>query len=196
MRISNVQNFALNAVNAIDKCCRPRKANENNSAHNSLERSPMQDTVSFGSFDEKYYDFVSECMLHNLRKGKNRDNFMRLMDNVEDSQYVRLMPTKDTLLDPKRGKCKLRLVSFKEMRPYASDEKVKYSDDIMRNHIKDFNKIHELEDDWEQELKTPEDFEMAAELARYLDNHGYFPKDSCGSDDVDVFNFYDKGLSF
>ncbi len=177
MRISNVQNFALNAVNAIDKCCRPRKANENNSAHNSLERSPMQDTVSFGSYDEKNRHFVSECMLHNLLKG-NYSNFMRLMDNVEYSQYVRLMPTDDTLLDPNRGKCKLKLVSFKEMRPEASQEKVNDYDDTMRDHIKEFNEINELEDDWEQELKTPEDFKMAAELALYLDNHGYFPKDS------------------
>ncbi len=170
MRIQGIQNFAQNA---IDKCCKPRKSLENNS-QNNLERTPAMDTVSFGVYDKANKDFVSSCAVYKLI---GHDRFLRLTEALEDSIYLRVFPTKDTLLDPMRGKCRLELVSFREMRPDAPKRMVDEYDETMRDRMKDFNEMNHLEDGWEKELSTKEDFVNAAELAIYLDDHGLFPKD-------------------
>ena len=55
MRISGIQSFISNNNNRINQ----NSNNINNASKNNLERSPMQDTVSFGRFDTAYEDLVS-----------------------------------------------------------------------------------------------------------------------------------------
>ena len=201
MRISNVQNLAVNAANAMNKCCKPRKANENNAAQNNLERSPMQDTVSFEGYEEgkdkaSSKEFASLCVRWKFFNAK----LLRQETPLEDSIYLKVMPAEDTLFDFKRATCALRLSTPEELRKeeshYASDPDDYYR--TMKRHMEDFRKQKGLEKGWEKNLETLEDFQNAVELAEYLDRHPYFGSGSNSDfhrEDVNVLNYYDRGLS-
>ncbi len=172
MRISNVQNLAVNAANAMNKCCKPRKANENNAAQNSLKSSPMQDMVSFGRFDKTYKRQVTGYTAVRLVDNWNAYN------TLKDSIYLNLQPTKETRKNPQNDVYELELVSYKEFRPWESQNVIDEYDSTMHYHINTFNEIYGYESDWEKHLTTTEDFEKAARLASYLDDNGYFPNRS------------------
>lgn len=174
MRISEVQNFALNSLN---KCCKPRKSNENISSNNSLERSPMMDTVSFGRFDERYKRQVSSYAALRLVNNWNAYNVLK------DCIYLNLQPTEETKKNPQNDEYELVLISLRAYRPERSEKMIKDSDELMQYHINKFNEIYGFEPGWEKHLRTTEDFEKAAQLANYLDDNGYFPKDQPGEDD-------------
>ncbi len=179
MRISEVQNFALNSLN---KCCKPRKSNENISSNNSLERSPMMDTVSFGKFDQKYYPLVRKYVFNQLF-----DN-IPAYDALRNATYVNLEPTEETIINPKNGEYKLELISCKTFRPDFSQQRVDDYDGTMRMHIRNFNEMHGYKAGWEKHLSTTEDLEKAAALAEYLECHGYIQRD----DSLDPMNDMSK----
>lgn len=174
MRIESIQNFA---ATAFDKCCKPRKSNENISSNNSLERSPAIDTVSFGRFDEKYYPIVRKYAFRRLM------NDMYAYDAIRDSIYLNLEPTEETINDLSKNTYKLELVSYKEFRPDDPESDIREIDNVMKGRVKDFNRIYGYNDGWEKSLTTTEDFIKAAELANYLDEHGLFPRGDEGEDD-------------
>ncbi len=193
MRISGIQNFITNNINKVNQ----NSSNSvNNSTKNNLERSPMQDTVSFGRYDKENYTFVSKCVTRKLYKIGELGTELPL----RESDYLKVVPAKDTLLDPWRGKCALEfnIDYLKEVRPFASETDVDRFSSRMQEHLDDFNADHRYEAGWEKELDEPEDFVRAIEFAEYLERHPYFSGDSGSSfhrEDVDVLNFYDRGLS-
>ena len=174
MRISNIQNFA---VNMMDKCCKPRKSVENNQAQNGLERSPAMDTVSFGKFDKKYADetqiYVAGVLLDDWEEYRA----------LNRSTYLSIKPTKETLNDPSKNIYKASIVSYSTFRPDASKQKVDDYDETIKNLIRDFNELYGYKSGWEKNLHTREDFIKAARLANYVEQRGYIPRDTEGEDD-------------
>ena len=111
MRISEVQNFALNSLN---KCCKPRKSNENISSNNSLERSPMMDTVSFGRFGGRYAELTKDYAWMHLLKN------ITAYDILNKTIYLSVEPTKETVLDPTNNVYEAKLVDYREFRDRKS----------------------------------------------------------------------------
>ena len=172
MRISGIQNFITNSINKVNQ---NSNNSVNNSTKNNLERSPMQDTVSFGKYDEENYNFVSKCVIRKLVAIRQ----LGIQGPLRDSKYLKLAPAKDTLLDPEKGKCTLEfnIDYLKEVRPFASETDVDRFSSRMQEHLDDFNADHRYEAGWEKELDEPEDFVRAIEFAEYLNNHPYFSGD-------------------
>ncbi len=193
MRISGIQNFITNNINKVNQ---NSNNSVNNSTKNNLERSPMQDTVSFGKYDEENYNFVSKCVIRKLVAIRQ----LGIQGPLRDSKYLKLAPAKDTLLDPEKGKCTLKfnVAYLKEVQPFSNEKDVNDYLERMQQHLNKFNSIHKYQEGWEKELEQPEDFVRAIEFAEYLERHPYFSGDSGSSfhrEDVDVLNFYDRGLS-
>ena len=195
MRISGIQNFITNNINKVNQ----NSSNSvNNSTKNNLERSPMQDTVSFGEYSEKHANFVQECMTyHLLAAGELGIEFPLMM-----SDYLVVSPTEDTLLDPKRGKCRLRFATADEVLKATGGARTPRFEETyirrMNELLTEFNNNWGYEPGWEKELDKPEDYVKAARFAQYVERHPYFSGDSGSSfhrEDVDVLNFYDRGLS-
>lgn len=110
-------------------------------------------------------------------------NNINAYDTLRDSIYLNLEPTKETINDLSKNTYKLNLVSYQEFRPEASSDIVNQVDNSMRRRVRDFNELYGYENGWEKHLTTTEDFERAAELAEYLDEHGLFPRGNEGEDD-------------
>ncbi len=187
MRIESIQNFT---ATALDKCCRPRKSNENTPSNNNLERSPIMDIVSFGKFDERYKKTTEHHV--GIKLINNRAYYRVLRDCI----YLNLRPVDATKQDFENSEYKLELVSLREFRPDDETWVIKQSDELMQSHIDDFNEMHGLKSGWEKHLRTTEDFEKAAQLANYLDNNGYFPRhDDDHEEPLDMFNIHDRGYA-
>lgn len=166
MRIESIQNFA---ATAFDKCCKPRKSDENTPSNNNLERSPVMDTVSFGKFGGRYERLTKSYVLDKLIDGD-----INAYDTLLDSIYLSIEPTEETVNDPSRNIYKAKLISYKEFEPYSSDIAVEQIDRSMKRRVEDFNKLYGYENGWEKHLTTTKDFEKAAELAEYLNENGLF----------------------
>lgn len=177
MRISNIQNFAANAANMIDKCCGPRKSANNTTSQNSLERSPAMDTVSFGVFDKKYADETQIYAAGLLLKDWEAYRALNC------STYLSIKPTEETLNDPPKNIYEMNIVTYSTFRPEASKETVEDYDKTIKNIISDFNEIFTYKSGWEKKLHTREDFIKAAKLANFVEQRGYIPRDNEDEDD-------------
>ncbi len=183
MRISGIQNFIANGINKVNQ---NSNNSVNNSTKNNLERSPMQDTVSFKGYEEgeekaSSKEFASLCVRWKFFNAK----LLRQEAPLEDSIYLKVIPAKDTLYDFKRGTCALRLSTPKELwveeRCYTSDPNDYYK--TMKKRMEDFRIEKGLKKGWEKNLKTLEDFQNAVELAKYLAINKYF---STTSEDTEI----------
>ena len=187
MRISGIQNFITNNINKVNQ---NSKNSVKNSTKNNLERSPMQDTVSFGKFDERYESLINRYV--GVRLINNRAAYRTLKDSI----YLILKPTEETKKNLQNDVYELDLVSLREFRPNEEEWVIKQTDDLMRYHINTFNEIYGYGSDWEKHLTSTEDFEKAARLASYLDNNGYFPShDNNREEPLDMFNLHDRGYA-
>ncbi len=165
MRISNIQNFA---VNMMDKCCKPRKSVENNQAQNGLERSPAMDTVSFGKFGvngkKGYKDEKAEEYAQYLLLAEDMSDFEVICDSI----YLDVV-TKDFM----NNIYSASLVSLKALQPWENKDTIDICDRKIKNAYKEFNKENDLEEGWERKLHDEKDFRLLAELARHLNYNGY-----------------------
>ncbi len=168
MRISNIQNFAANAVRSVSKAFSLQKTNSN-STQNDLDRSPAIDTVSFGKFgingENPYEDEEAKRYVINLFLGRNMSDFQAINKSI----YLDVV-TKDS----KNDIYSASLVSLRSLRSWESDRSVEACDRKIKNAYKEFNKENDLEEGWERKLHDEKDFRLLAELARHLNYNGYF----------------------
>lgn len=198
MRILGIQNFITNNINKVNQ---NSNNSVNNSSKNNLERSPMQDTVSFGKFGGKYASIADEYAFDKLLDGNI--NYYSILDKCI---YLSIEPTKETINDLSKNTYEANLVSFQTFYPNDSQDIISQMDKLMRNRIEDFNKekreqfklslengslkkeefdkkMQQYKSGWEKHLTSTEDFERAGELADYLDDNGFFPRYSEGEND-------------
>ncbi len=177
MRISNIQNFAANAVNMMNKCCGPRKSANNTASQNNLEHSPAMDTVSFGNIGvgdqwgvkgkKGYVDKQLDAYITNLFIDGGHD-IIEDLEAIGDCIYfdTRAVNIMDNIY-------KADLVSFERFQPEAGKDKIKEYNKTLKDAYDDFNKENGYKAGWEKHLHTEEDFRKLAELARYLNLYAY-----------------------